>query len=214
MSKAFTFEERIKQDILLLTVSDDFMLDVGKMNKKYNLPVQAKDRDDEGIALISNDKNFNKDFEKLRKKYDIPESHMLALGIFLEMGNLDFDYESFYNLIHLNPYTKLPEKENCLILKIYPDTTLKDMQQNWYRIKIARDNLLNRNIIKKTRIENLKRDIEILNLKRNGKNAKEIAGSINGDKRFKNTILGYEEIPKIIQRLKNMLKRNMARKKS
>ncbi|MFZ2154230.1 MAG: hypothetical protein WAV16_03300 [Candidatus Moraniibacteriota bacterium] len=214
MSKKFTFGERIKQDILLLTVSDDFMLDVEKMNKKYNLPVQAKDRDSEGVALISNDKNFNKDFDKLRKKYNIPESHTMALGIFLETKDINFNDDSFYNLIHLNPWTKLQEKENCVMLKIYPDTTRKDIQNNWHRIKIARDKLLNRDIIKKVRIENLERDIEILNLKRSGKSAKEIAFLINKDKRFKKITLGYVDIPKIIQRLKNMAKRNMARKKS
>lgn len=214
MSKKFTFEDRIKQDILLLTASDDFVLDIKYINKKYGLPlgINTKDIDQDGRPFILDNEDFNSDGSKIMEKYGLPESHAFVFDSFLLNGHLNFDLPA--DFWHLNPYVVSSDTKTCITLKIYPDTTLKDIQNNWSRIKSARDNLLNKDINKKVRIENLDRDIEILNLKRSGKSAKEIAILINKDKRFKNTILGYEDIPKIIQRLKNMAKRNMARKKS
>ena len=213
-NKKFTFEDRIKQDILLLMVSDDFMLDIENINKKYSLPLKkdTRDIDEEGKPLIIDNQNFIDDGQKIMEKYRLPESHGFTFSSFLLNGHLNFNLPS--DFWHLNPYVVSNDTKTCITLKIYPDTTLKDIQNNWFRIKSARDNLLNKDISRKVRIENLDRDIEILNLKRSGKSSKEIEILINKDKRFKNTILGYEDIPKIIQRLKNMAKRNMARKKS
>lgn len=213
MQKEFTFEERIRQDVLLLTIDEEFLADVKEIRIKYNLPIRKEDRDKFGMHPIDKDKNFDKDFKDLRKKYNVPESHELALGGFVVNGYLGkASYSS--DLWHLNPSTKTSEMENCVMLKIYPDTTLKDIQKNWQRIKFVRNGLLNRGVEKKVRIENLERDMEILQLKRAGQNSKEIMSLINKDNRFKKVILGYEDISKIIQRLKNMSKKNMARKKS
>ncbi len=43
MSSKFTFEQRIRQDILLMTVNDGFMVDVKILQDKYDLPLNPDD---------------------------------------------------------------------------------------------------------------------------------------------------------------------------
>lgn len=212
MSKEFTFAEKIRQDILLLTVSEEFLIDLEIINKKHNLPVPENEVGEDGHPLIMDNEYFHNDIQKLMKKYSLPESHEFTFGSFLMNGHLNFNMST--DFWHLNPYCVSQNTKDCITLKIYPETTLKDIQKNWPRIKYAKDKILNRGINKIVRIENLERDLEILKLKRTGKKSKEIADLINKDKRFKKVILGYEDIPKIIQRLKNMAKKSMAHKKS
>lgn len=212
MPKKFTFEERLRQDILLLTVDDEFFSAVQKMREKYNLPVKEEDIENNGIPYVLEDKDFLNDADELMKKYHLSESHAFVFSNFLLNGNVDFTLST--NFWHLNPGFVSADTETCITLKIYPDTTLKDIQKNWSRIKIYRDDLLNRGCEKKVRIENLNRDLEILRLKRLGKNSVEIAHSIRKDTRFKKVSLGYEDIPKIIRRLKYMAKKNRTRKES
>ncbi len=129
-------------------------------------------------------------------------------------NSLNFKGGIFDNLWHLNPDAQTAGTENCVILKIYPDTTLKDIQEKWPQIKLSKDRLLNREINKKVKIKNLERDLEIFKLKKQGKSLLDITKFINNDTKFNKVILGYEDIPKIIERLKEMSKRNMARKES
>lgn len=215
MSSKFTFEQRIRQDILLLTVNEDFMLDVEVIKKKYNLPLNTDDYDEysDGPEFLKSD-DYKNDFYNLRRKYIIPESHDLTLEFYLLHGHINFDNGIFDSLWHLNPGAKTNNNDNCIILKIYPDTTLKDIQENWPRIKKYKDKILNREVEKKVKIKNLDRDLEILKLKKEGKSSSEIISIINKDIRFNKVILGYEDISKIIERLKLMSKRNMASKKS
>lgn len=202
--KEFTFEERIRQHLLLLSANDGFLADIKNIQKKYNLPAPEEKCDWEGLPLVLDDKNFINDSEVLRKKYNLPISHELALSVIIQGGELTSSNFGA-SLWHLNPNCNLvrKNKSDCIILEIYPDTTLKDIQENWPRIKRAKDRLLKLPIERKNRSENLERDIEILKLKRNGKTIKEIAAAINADERFNKEIVAYEEIPKIIKRLKD-----------
>lgn len=207
-SKDFTFEERICQDVFLLLANDEFLADIEAIQKKYDFPTANDNKDWDEIPFVLSDENFKKDSEALRKKYNLPLSHEFALNTVIqgyELADCNFDY----NFWHLNPNIKVAteNKKDCITLDIYPDTTLKDIQRNWPRIKIARDHLLKRPIKRKNKSENLQRDMEILRLKKERKTIKEITTAINNDKRFSKEIVAYEEIPKIIKRLKDKVKK-------
>lgn len=215
MSSKFTFEQRIRQDILLMTVNDGFMTDVKILQDKYDLPLNPDDcQEYSEEPEFYNSKGYKKDIFNLQNKYIIPESHYPVLEYYVLHNNLNFKGSIFDNFWHLNPDAQTAGTENCVILKIYPDTTLKDIQEKWPQIKLFKDKLLNRQINKKVKIKNLERDLEIFKLKEQGKSLLDISKFINNDTKFNKVILGYEDIPKIIERLKEMSKRNMARKES
>ncbi len=212
MPKEFTFEERIRQDLSLLTVNDEFFADFEAMSKKYDLPVKEDEVDGDGRPWIMDNEDFHRDGDELIKKYNLPESHIFIFCSFLLNGHLNFILDT--ELWHLNPGMISANRENCIMLKIYPETTLKDIQNNWARIKKSKDRILNKKINKVVRIKNLERDLEILKLKRQYKKANEIARIINSDKRFSKELIGFADVSRIIKRLKELSEKNMPRKKS
>lgn len=214
MSKTFTFAERIRQDILLLSTDKDFSADVKDIQKKYNIPKSNEDVDFKGFPIIYNDKEFKKDRDNMMKKYNLPESHEFALTMLLLHGDINIDDDFSESFWHLNPSMVSAEKENCITLKIYPDTSLKDIQRNWSRIKKAKDRLLKHPIGRKNKSKNLDRDILIYKLKKKGKKIKDITKIINKDERFDKQLVAYEEIPKIIKRLKEKAKTIIPTKKT
>lgn len=207
MSKIFTFAERIRQDILLLSINEDFLADIKKLQKEYNIPKSNEDVNYKGFPVIYDNKNFSKDRNAIMKKYVLPESHEFALTGFLLDSNININDDFSENFWHLNPSWVSIGKEYCITLKIYPDTSLKDIQRNWPRIKKAKDCLLKHPIKRKNKSKNLDRDILIYKLKKEGKKIKDITKIINGNKRFGKQLVAYEEIPKIIKRLKEKAKK-------
>ncbi len=163
--KRFTFQERIKQDIMILTANEDFLADVKKLRDKYDYSSEVGNDEIElrlDSSAFNDHSDYNKDSTILVKKYAIPESHFFAFDSYVHSGNLDPDFSDSYRFFHLNPQTISANTTDCVTLKIYPDTTLKDIQENWPRIKYHRDKILGRQFKRKVRIENLDRDLEIL----------------------------------------------------
>lgn len=205
--KYFSFQDRMKQDIKLLTTNEQFLADVQELRNNYGYPKNFKSNGEWDEYVESLDyKNFEKDENILAKKYFIPESHLFEFCRYVESGNFDYDSSSWYMFLHLNPGYIMDNArdEDGIFLKIYPDTSLDNIRESWPIIKLYRDKILNRNIERKVKIENLERDLEILRLKREGKKAIEIRDIINQDDRYKNQKITYQEIPKLIKRLLDM----------
>ena len=201
MPTTFSFEEKIRQDILLFSIRDDFFGDIEKIQEKYNLPLKGDECEDEVFDFDW--KNFDKDFYKITEKYRIPESHEIALQTYIRVGKLEKDVSIGSDLWHLNPDIETGDKKHCVNLKLYPDTTLEDIQKNWPRIKKARDEILNIPIKKKDQFKNLDRDIEILRLSKEGKTGKEIIDILKNKEEYDVGLLTYNEIPGIIKRIKD-----------
>ncbi len=195
----FNFEQRLKQDILLLTALDDFYNDIQKITKKYNFPPDKKANYETDIAPVVEEGYFNHDILDLMGKYNLKETHEFILSSYLVNGHMNFDLPT--DLWYLNPYTVSMNTKDCITLKIYPETSLEDIKRNWPRIKRAKDNLLNKPISRKRSIPNLERDLEVLRLKRAGNSYNEIK-KITNDKYPKQKIYNYPDISKILQRLK------------
>ena len=90
-------------------------------------------------------------------------------------------------------------------IEIFPETTLNDFINNWDRITEQRDKLYgikNRRDERFMKGKNIVRDLEIYNLKKQGRTGKEIKEIINTDERFKDEKISYQDVSKIIKRLK------------
>jgi hypothetical protein len=204
--KRFTFQERIMQDIMLLTVDENFLIDIKNLRNKHGYPMNLEEHKIDDYLESPECANFSKDERLLVEKYFIPESHVFAFSNYVQSGNFDHGDPQLHKLLYLNPQCQITseKEEDSLIIKIYPDTTLDDIRDNWPRIKFCKDKILNRKLERKVRIENLERDLEILQLKRAGKIGMEIRDIINKNDRFKGQEINYEEVPKLIARLKKM----------
>jgi hypothetical protein len=213
MKSEFTFQDRIKQDLMLLTTNEDFLADVQELRNKYGHPMDFNHEHEWLVYSVSEEfKNFNRDEDILGKKYFIPESHLYEFCRYVESGNFDTDISHFYRMTYLNPSCQIASEDDYsrdgFNLRIYPDTTLEDIKNNWPLIRNARDKILGRQSKRKARIENLERDLEILRLKRGGKKAIEIRAIINKDERFSTQKITYQDVPKLISRLLDMAKKN------
>ena len=106
-------------------------------------------------------------------------------------------YYSFPSLLFT---TKDDTGDEIIGLRIYPETTISDIQNQWRKIKREREKILGYNPEKQTKRKNLKRDFRIYQLKKRGLKGREIVKRIN--ERFPAQPICYQDISKIIKRLK------------
>ena len=118
--KRFTFEERIRQDIMLLTTNEDFLADVQKLRDKHGYPLNLKDEEIEGYIDSKEFRNFSFDEKELMKKYSVPESHSAAFNGYVQALDLNLSHADFYDFFHLNPQTVSQNTTDCVTLKIIP----------------------------------------------------------------------------------------------
>jgi hypothetical protein len=219
--KAFTFGEKLVQEISLLRAREDFMSDVKEIQYKYGFPIAMKDRSEfesdvecdywyEQIASI----NCSKEVDKLIEKYNLMVVHDPFLNTFIKFGILESNPDKFVEKFYLNGWFKIVDDEkNYINLQIYPGTTIKDIQKRWPDIKEALDRM-RKTGSRKNRSKNIDRDLEIKKLRNEGKTCTKIAKMINLDERFKDNKITYQEVSRIISRLKNKAKRNVPNKES
>ena len=94
------------------------------------------------------------------------------------------------------------------MIEIFPETTLKDFTNNWKEIAKRRDELfgvISEKTGRTARSKNLERDLEILNLKKQGKKCKEIS---------RLTGVSYQDVSRIIKRLGEKAKKNLPNKET
>jgi hypothetical protein len=99
------------------------------------------------------------------------------------------------------PNFSFSNDQKCIVYKIYHDTTIRDVKNDWSSIKILQEKINGGKIKKNYPSRNIKRDTEIFMLKEIGTPTKKITKIINA--KYPKTIVGYADIPKIIQRLIN-----------
>jgi hypothetical protein len=187
---------------------------------------------------------FDADIVTLRKKYDLPNIYQVSLSYFVFHNSLikfhnylngthvkaklipeiigspttitEYDEETGHeeDVVH---YPDNWDAEQYVAIELFPETTINDITNNWERIAKERDRLYG---IKRERDErfarrdNLERDLEILKLKKAGKTYKQIASIMNGQRKKGAKLIGYEDIPKIVERLKKRANNLMASKES
>ncbi len=241
MISRFTSKDKVYQELLLLTANDEFMKDVNKLRKKCEKESEyfLDENKEKFFADYSQTNNYQKDVEELRDKYKLSRLYQFPLYMFCdgkgEMPDLRSlkglwktdKLERVYTLkdpgvlidwAEIDPSFPLKaiesQLESHVVLKIYPETTKKDFIEAWPKISKERDRLFGIESIRNSKRANLTRDLFIHKLKNKGKTCVEITKTINGDERFKKQKISYEEVSKIIQRLKKRAKRLGATKKT
>lgn len=200
MSKKLTFEDKIKQGILLLSTRGDFMADIEDLQRKYRFPAKSEERDKNGTPkhLMEVQEAMYADIRLLRVKYKLSEAYQLAIGVFVQEGHVNAELGS--DMWYLNPYFYPTESSNCITLRLYAETTFDDLKDRWPAIRKAQKDLGNAMTGRKSMRKNLARDLHISRLHKLGHTSKEIAKQIN--KLYKSPKLGYQDVITILHRLK------------
>ena len=230
MSEPFSLNEKIYQRLLLLQAHDEFMDDILTLRKKVKDTSYAEEDEYGDISILQNEDapDFDIEIKKIRDKYNLSNVYDFSLRYYIGnntlipfhkiqyTGNLmprlipEIEDPSFYTSeetgndeIH---YPSNWDDEQFVAIEIFPETSIKDIVANWDKISKKRDSLYGINNKKTERLmrsDNLERDLEVLKLKKQSKTGKQIALTINSDDRFSNgKPIGYEDVPKIISRLK------------
>lgn len=232
MSTKLSIEEKVYQKILCLQANDQFMADVLNLRERGNHLEEVETEDCESIQIFYSERwEFDNDIATLRKKYNLSSIYQRSLKLFVS-GNLLVKFHTISNDSHvrvklipeiegwpvttseydqesgqIEEVTHFPDNwdaEQFVAIEIFPETTIKDIADNWSKIAKERDRLygIKREREERTvRANNLERDLEIRNLRKEGKTYKEIASIINNKREKGAKRIGYEDISKIIERL-------------
>lgn len=139
------------------------------------------------------------ELEKLRVKYKLNQLYgiyLMNIVLFAKIPdeqslNYSLPFELFYH--HENSGLK------CAAIKIYPETSITDIQNNWPTIQKFSQETYGYKVKHQKVSKNYLRDLYIRALKRWGAKNKETIQTIN--KLFPQlSTLGYEDIPKIINK--------------
>ena len=100
-------------------------------------------------------------------------------------------------------YGTIPVKKK-IVLEIFPETTITDIQKAWPEIIKQREQMYNIKNEKFSSRKWLGRDLYIYELYKQGKTCTQIKDIINVDERFKSKdVFSYQNVSKIIKRLKD-----------
>lgn len=207
----------IKQNIeLLLTLNDDFKNDLILVRKKL-LPLEK-----EAFSPIKMISRYEIDYDdqikyyratqkhaiRIRKKYNLSPVYQDNIVWFLgdnkiyQLGReMKWKYMPFKASNPRNP------KEKIVVMPLFPESNITDIKKYWKDISNRKNNLYfeiyktvkNKKIVTR---KNFKRDIEIYKFQQSGDKAKEVTKKIN--KKYPNAKIQYQDVSKIIQRLKNL----------
>ena len=232
MSKELKIDDKIYQHLCLLTANDDFMREVKAVWKKCYEPQEPlyTDSGEEIDISYRETQGFKDDIEKIKSKFKLSNLYDLHLNLFLssetEVPNLSLAYlnrktisktklEAVYAVENYEfiedaelwdeklTYGTIPVKKK-IVLEIFPETTITDIQKAWPEIIKQREQMYNIKNEKFSSRKWLGRDLYIYELYKQGKTCTQIKDIINVDERFKSKdVFSYQNVSKIIKRLKD-----------
>ncbi|QQS61529.1 MAG: hypothetical protein IPN70_01170 [Candidatus Moraniibacteriota bacterium] len=224
MNRIASLPQRIYRHLLLLQAHDEFMSDVIKLREKGGKLIKIIEEEEDGDFPLyyEETQDFDKEVRELRNVYGLSEVYHFLFKSFVKWGRVHeiLTKESIVRVETIPSDEEMREYipfDQKIAIEIFPETMLKDIVNNWKKISQERDRLYK---IKKRKMErfsqrdNLERDLAILQFRKEGKSAKEIVRLIAKNTSFKNRIIGYEEVPKIIKRLKQRAKDSLPSKET
>ena len=220
----YPFGKKLISDLLLLVANDKFKADMKKLSRKYKPPHPDENQYIDGKEEMEFLKNLDliemtREYSEVMNKYN-PELFDYLIKYLFEKGYMAKIFQG--EKIKINPdeltdhlssesgIKLIDKKRKYLTLNVYADTTIKDIQKNWPEIK----KVFKKENSRKKVSDNLKRDLRVLSLKNKGLKAKEITLKINTDPKFKNKKITYQEVSRIVKRLKEKAQKNMPHKDS
>jgi len=181
--------------ILKLYVPGEGMEDYINLSESVKTTIKIKNLDD--IHQFTN--NYNKAVSNLRLKYHLSPAYQTSLKDFIEQRDI-ISYSGLpEELWPFNIANPANSQEEFTVIRLNPETTITELQKNWNRIRKEVAKLSAHKPLKASPRTNIGRDLEIYQLRQDGKKDKEIASIIN--EKYPNKILGYQDIAKIIKRL-------------
>ena len=181
--------------IIKLYVAGDGMEEYDDLSKSIKTTIKIKSLDE--IHQFTN--NYNKAVSDLRLKYHLSSAYQTSLKDFVEQLDIIGYSGLSEELLPFNVENPNNPKEKFTVIRINPETTITELQKNWNEIRQAVVRLSDSKPLKASPRVNVARDLEIYQLRQNGKKDKEIASIIN--EKYPDKILGYQDIAKIIKRL-------------
>ena len=143
--------------------------------------------------------NYRNAVSNLRLKYKLSSSYQEPLRDFIEQENRAGLFSLPVELWPFNIVNPTNPKEDLTVICLNPETTITTLQKNWNRIRKEVIRLSSHKPLKASPRGNITRDIEIYQLRQDGKEYKEIASIINN--KYLDKTLGYQDVAKIIKRL-------------
>lgn len=218
--KNYPFGEKNIRDLYLLGANDEYKAEMERILKKYNPPSDRKIIDGKKeLDFIQSPKSreMAREYLEIISKYnlawlcDFLISYIIKEGYLVKVvkgENIKFDAKKMTRHLLSSSGIKMIDKDKEYVtLTIHKDTSIKDIQKFWPEIKKISTS-------RKKKGYNLIRDLEIYRLKNNGLKAKEITNKINSNPRFKEQKIQYQEVSKIIKRLKTRAQKNIPHKDS
>ncbi|MFA5163259.1 MAG: hypothetical protein WC441_01895 [Patescibacteria group bacterium] len=193
------FGQKILNNLLQYTANDGFRKDILAIKKKFLIPDEGVD--DEYIKKYGHDAVACclEDLEELRIRYKLNEHYGVCLMYIIIFARMPDE-----NILKgFAPCELITHKErsglHCAAIKIYPETTYRDIQNNWSKISNFKKEVYGYEIKNLKSIKNAKRDLFIRALKRWGVTNKETANIINSVFPQMTTI-GYSDVSKIMEK--------------
>ena len=168
---------------------DSGELGFGKILKTIKIPLNIN-------QLIN---NYNKVVSDLRLKYHLSSAYHNVVKDLIEEEEDSRFTDLSTELWPFNVASPSNPKEKFTVIRLSPETTITELQKNWNKIRQAVVRLSDSKPPKASPRVNVARDLEIYQLRQNGKKDKEIASIIN--EKYPDKILGYQDIAKIVKRL-------------
>jgi len=190
-------------------VNKKFKEDIEKIRLKNGMPKDGYKTRYGGVDHTN--ESLVSDIRELRGKYNLSEAYEYDLHILIYSEQAEDIYELNF-FWHLKPIQYADPNnpmEKFVVIKLYPETTLQDIIDYWPDIKERRDSMLNLkdNIkLRQSKREKLERDLYIFSLHYRKMKHDKIAEIIRKDERFNKTNIYYQDVSKIIQRLKKEAK--------
>ena len=153
-------------------------------------------------------KATQKEANKIRKKYNLTRFYHDGIINYLYDKKIhSFDRQVGWKYMPFKVNSPRNPKEKIVVMPLFPESNITDIKKYWKDISNRKNNLYfeiyktvkNKKIVTR---KNFKRDIEIYKFQQSGDKAKEVTKKIN--KKYPNAKIQYQDVSKIIQRLKNL----------
>jgi hypothetical protein len=201
----YHFDKKIISELRRLELNKFFMADFDYLKGNWHQIVYDENDDVLGVDCFLCDETltiFNKGVNNLRKKYNLDISYHVPLCTWMIYGDPESSSYSADNILWHRTLCGSEDRdgEKIFTIYIYPETTMKDIQETWPDIKKQKETFYNYKPKRTVMRRNIERDVNVVQLRKQGKKAKEIVKIINRE--FPQQPITYEYVSLLIKRAK------------
>lgn len=168
---------------------------------KFLIKKQKEETIAEREKRLERNRRMNEDRDYIMKKYDIPLIYLELLGGFISQGKLNVWLFRQNNPTgaHFVSYIN-GDDERVMAIRIYPETNLDDIRDEWDEIHAMREKILKEKNNKHTSYKNINKDLRAYQLSILGLKSSDIASIINMEH---GGTWAYTDVNKALSKLKD-----------